>query len=64
MKESKLNRAWHHEHRMPANATMEQRLEWHLDHVKCCGCRPIPAKIAEEMEKRGMSPPNKSLRQE
>jgi hypothetical protein len=27
MKPSKLNRAWHEKHRMPANATVEQRFE-------------------------------------
>ncbi len=64
MKESKINREWHHAHRMPVNATMEQRLEWHLEHVKYCGCRPIPAKIAEEMKKRGMCTKKISLRQE
>jgi hypothetical protein len=54
MKESKLNKDWHHEHRMPANATIEQRLKWHLEHAMNCGCRPIPIKVTEEMEKRGI----------
>ncbi|MBI4618672.1 MAG: hypothetical protein HY739_00670 [Desulfobacterales bacterium] len=50
----KLNADWHHKHRMPANATMEQRIEWHSEHVKHCACRPIPEKVAEEMKKRGI----------
>jgi hypothetical protein len=58
MKKSKLNRDWHLNHRMPVNATLEQRLEWHLEHAKNCTCRSIPDKIAEEMKKRGMSLPN------
>jgi len=57
MKESKLNREWHLSHRMPKNPTLEQRLEWHLEHAKNCQCRPITGKLAEEMKKRGMMPP-------
>jgi hypothetical protein len=37
---------------MPVNATMEQRLEWHLEHAEYCVCRPIPANVTEEMKKR------------
>jgi cell fate (sporulation/competence/biofilm development) regulator YlbF (YheA/YmcA/DUF963 family) len=55
MKKSKLNRDWHQKNKMLVNATMEQRLQWHLEHVKNCVCRPIPEKIAEEMKKRGIS---------
>ncbi len=51
----KLNAEWHKKHRMPDRATMEQRIAWHLDHVKNCGCRPIPFKIAEEIKKRGIA---------
>lgn len=57
MKTSKLNREWHLSHKMPKNPTMEQRLEWHVEHAKNCQCRPITAKVAEEMKKRGMSIP-------
>jgi len=57
MKESKLNREWHLSHRMPKNPTLEQRLEWHVEHAKNCKCRPITGKLAEEMKKRGMMPP-------
>src|SRR6266567_8769336 len=55
MKEPKLNRDWHNENRMPIKATMEQRLQWHLEHANNCGCRSIPLKVAEEMERRGIS---------
>jgi hypothetical protein len=54
MMASKLNAAWHKENRMPKNPTFEQRMEWHLLHQKNCSCRPIPKKLAEEMEKRGL----------
>jgi hypothetical protein len=42
---------------MPKNPTLEQRLEWHVEHAKNCQCRPITGKLAEEMKKRGMSIP-------
>jgi hypothetical protein len=49
-----LNRAWHEKHRMPKNATLMERMRWHLAHRKHCRCRPIPAKLAETMKKRGL----------
>jgi len=42
MQVPKLNRRWHQEHRMPKNATAEQRIAWHVQHAQVCGCRPIP----------------------
>jgi len=39
---------------MPANATIEQRIKWHIAHQKNCGCRPVPEKLMEEMKKRGI----------
>jgi len=54
MKRPTLNRAWHRTHRMPANATLEQRMQWHLAHRKHCGCRPIPAKLAAAMKAKGL----------
>ena len=38
----KINKTWHERNRMPRNATTEQRLQWHRQHQKHCGCRPIP----------------------
>jgi len=49
---SKLNKEWHLGHRMPKNATIEDRIAWHLEHSKNCGCRPIPEKLKEEIKKR------------
>ena len=47
----KLNKEWHLVHPMPKNPTQQQRIEWHLEHAKNCGCREIPAKLKEEMKK-------------
>lgn len=49
---SKLNKEWHLAHVMPKNATIEQRIEWHLAHRANCLCRDIPEKLKEEMKKR------------
>jgi hypothetical protein len=54
MKPTKLNKSWHDKHRMPTNATLEQRIQWHLQHREHCDCRPIPAKLAEIMKVRGI----------
>jgi hypothetical protein len=37
---------------MPKNATIDQRIKWHLEHQKYCDCREIPLKLKEEMKKR------------
>jgi hypothetical protein len=47
----KTNKKWHEANRMPKNPTLEQRIEWHLEHSKNCKCRPIPEKLKLEMEK-------------
>jgi hypothetical protein len=41
----KLNAEWHQTHRMPKNATLEQRVKWHIAHAKNCGCREMPKTI-------------------
>ena len=51
-----INREWHERHRMPERATIEQRMEWHLEHSRNCSCRPIPEKIVKEMKRRGIRP--------
>jgi len=53
----KLNTEWHLAHPMPKNATLQQRIDWHLEHAKHCGCGKIPEKLAEEMKKRNIKIP-------
>jgi len=50
----KTNAAWHRAHPMPKNPSLDQRIAWHLEHAKHCGCRPIAGKIREEMQRRGI----------
>jgi hypothetical protein len=58
-----INRAWHEQHRLPRNASLEERLAWHLKHAAACGCREMPPKIRRELESRGLIEPSpQSLR--
>jgi hypothetical protein len=50
----KINKAWHDKNKMPKNPTFDQRVQWHLAHKQHCSCRPIAAKLAEEMKRRGI----------
>ena len=52
----KINKEWHEAHRLPRNATFEERLEWHREHAEKCGCRDSPENIRLELERRGMLP--------
>ena len=48
----KINAEWHGRHKMPVNPTIDQRVKWHIEHARHCGCRPISGKILPEVEKR------------
>ena len=51
----KINKEWHLTHKMPKNPTIEQRIHWHLEHLKNCQCRSdIPEKLKAEIKKRGI----------
>ena len=55
----KTNAEWHRAHPMPKNATLDQRIAWHLAHAANCGCRAIPEKLKAEMERRGIEIPRR-----
>ena len=50
-----LNAEWHHRNVMPKNATTEQRIAWHVEHAKYCGCRPVPPKLKQLMRQAAAS---------
>jgi len=54
---SVINRAWHQEHRMPKNATELQRIAWHTEHARNCGCRGIDGGVVRMFEKHGVPVP-------
>ncbi|MEO6304449.1 MAG: hypothetical protein ABIP51_14885 [Bacteroidia bacterium] len=41
----KINKEWHLKHKMPKNATLKEKIKWHISHQKNCNCRPIPDKL-------------------
>ena len=49
---TKPNAAWHVTHPMPAHATLDQRVRWHLSHAMVCGCRPMPGTVVAEIRRR------------
>lgn len=49
-----INREWHLANKMPKNPSLDQRIEWHIEHSKNCQCRPLDGKILEEIKKRGL----------
>lgn len=63
-----INAAWHERNVMPRNPTVEERTAWHRAHQEHCGCRPIPAKLLEQMagsrgrRAAGARPNERSLR--
>lgn len=56
-----LNRAWHESHPMPPNADLDQRIAWHLEHARECGCRAIPASVLKALEERRIPVPERRV---
>jgi hypothetical protein len=51
-----MNTQWHEEHRLGSRANLDERVRWHLEHAEACGCRPIPASVLEEIDRRRAAP--------
>ncbi len=51
----RLNAEWHKANPMPKRPTLQERIRWHQDHREHCACRPIPAKLQEQMKRRPVS---------
>jgi len=45
-----MNLKWHERHVLPKRASLQQRIEWHREHQAECACRPIPARLLEQMQ--------------
>ena len=57
-KVSKINSEWHKHNRLPKDASIEERVYWHLEHLKNCQCRKdMPEKLKLEMKKKGIIVP-------
>jgi hypothetical protein len=51
VEEDVMNKDWHHDHRLTANATREERIAWHAAHEVACHCRPAPRDLADDIAK-------------
>ncbi len=49
-----VNEQRHKSNPMPEHPSIEARIRWHAQHAQACGCRPIPAGVRKEMERRKM----------
>ena len=57
----KINGEWHRANKLARNATLEQRIAWHLEHEANCACRPMPKSIADELVARRAFAPDVSI---
>jgi hypothetical protein len=46
-----INKKWHEKNKMPKNASLKERIKWHLAHSKNCSFRPIPKQLQETIKK-------------
>lgn len=37
---------------MPKKANLKQKVQWHVDHARECGCRPMPKNIQDQLADR------------
>jgi len=45
------NTAWHEKHRLPNNLTLDQRMQWHMEHARRCPCPSQDEDILEDLKK-------------
>ena len=51
-----MNTDWHRHHKLPASASLDERVRWHIIHAAACGCRPIPKPVLAELRRRRRKP--------
>lgn len=54
-----VNEEWHAAHVLGQGASLDRRVEWHVEHATACGCREIPATVVAELERRGVAVPER-----
>jgi len=50
--ERPYNEQWHSANKLFKTMTLNERVKRHIDHVANCKCRPMPATIKKEIQKR------------
>jgi hypothetical protein len=46
---------------MPKNASLEQRIAWHIEHAVECGCREMPESVKRALAERGTKEPERRV---
>ena len=54
-----MNTDWHDEHVLGQGASLDARVDWHVEHAAACGCRAVPASVVAELERRGLPVPER-----
>lgn len=53
-----INTEWHLANKMPKNASFEQRVAWHKEHLANCACRcDLPPDVEKAIEAEVTRPP-------
>ncbi len=55
-----MNAAWHASNPMPDNAPFDERVRWHGEHTRECGCRKPPPDIAARLAEQEDEQPSAS----
>lgn len=45
MEKKKFNEEWHKKNKIPENADFEEKIRWHIEHLKNCRCHGFPKKL-------------------
>ena len=45
-----MNKLWHEKNLMPQKATLDQRIQWHIEHQKHCACREVPKSLLPHLK--------------
>jgi hypothetical protein len=45
------NTEWHAKHRLPTNPTLDQRMQWHMEHARRCPCPSQDQDLLEDLKK-------------
>lgn len=51
-----LNETWHRQNALAESATRDDRLLWHVEHDRVCGCGEVPLGVADDIKHRGLHP--------
>jgi hypothetical protein len=54
-----MNKEWHEDHRLDPKATEDERIAWHVEHARECGCRDMPDSIKTRLAERGQPLPKR-----